>query len=146
MPYASRVGVVPAGLFYGVSAVAVWREAGRRPTDQDAVFSVINGVFLSLVIAHFASWPHRSIAGIPWLEECEGLSGRHMPAYNGILYVSAIAGLAGLVENRRGGFRGAVVPPLLVPILVFESPREHARLLAQARRRCGWWNRRLQLA
>ena len=146
MPYASRVGPLPAGILYLGSVVGVYREAGRQPGNHDATFSMVNGVFLSMVIGHFASWPRRSVGGVPWLEGCEGLSGRLMPAYNAILYISAVAGVAGLVENRRGGLRGAVVPVALVPILMFESPREYARLRAQAERRRGWWNRRLQPA
>ncbi|MGY1624530.1 hypothetical protein ACI789_20200 [Geodermatophilus sp. SYSU D00965] len=33
---------------------------------------------------------------------------------------------------------------LLVPVLVGAQQREYRRLLAQARHRPGWWNRRLQ--
>ena len=144
MPFASQVGPIGAATAFGASSTLVYREAGRQPPSRDSAFSIVNGVFLSAVIGHFASWPRTTVAGLPWLTECEGLTGRLMPAYNAILYVSAVAAIGGLIENRRGGLRGAVAPLALVPLLVFETPREYTRLQIQARRRPRWWNRRLQ--
>lgn len=145
MPYASRIGPVPAATLFGAGSALAFREAGRQPATQDTAFSVLNGMFLSAVLGHFSSWPRTTLAGFPWLVECEGLTGRLMPAYNAILYTSGIAAIGGLVENRRGGLWGALVPAVLVPLMRIETPREYARLRAQARRRPRWWNRRLQV-
>lgn len=144
VPLASRVGVGPAASLYSAMTALCLREAGRRPQSQDTVFAVVNGAYLSAVIGHFTTWPRTTVAGLPWLTECEGLHGRLMPAYNAILYVSGVAAVAGLVENRRGAVTGALVPALLVPVLVRAAPREYERLILQARRRPRWWNRRLQ--
>lgn len=144
MPLASLVGPGPAAAFVGAGSAVAFREAGRQPRSRDAAFAVLNGMFLSAVIAHFASWPRTRVAGLPWLTECQGLTGRLMPPYNAILYASGVAALGGLLENRRGALWGTAVPAAMVPFLMFEAPREYARLRAQARRRPRWWNRRLQ--
>lgn len=144
IPYASRLGPMPAATLYATGSASAFQAAGRLPASRDCAFSVLNGAFLSAVIGHFATWPHTTVAGLPWLVECEGLTGRLMPAYNAILYVSGFAAVGGLIENRRGGLWGVLVPTALVPLFMFETPREYARLQAQARRRPRWWNRRLQ--
>jgi len=148
MPFASRLGPAPAATVWALSSAAAFREAGRQPPSRDPVFAVLNGMFLSAVIAHFAAWPRTWSAGLPWLTECEGLSGRLMPPYNLLLYVSGVAAVGGLVETGRGRGRRAfaplLVPAVVVPWLVREQHRDHARLIAQAQRRPGWWNRRLR--
>ena len=144
MPLASRLGpAAPAALVASGTAV-VWREAGRRGGSADRVFAVLNGAFLSAALGHFTSWPRTSMAGLPWLTECEGLTGRLMPPYNLLLHASAAAAVAGLVENRRALGWGLLTPLALVPIFVREAPREYARLRVQARTHPAWWNRRLQ--
>jgi hypothetical protein len=144
MPFASRVGPAPAAVLWGAGSAVAFREAGRQPPSRDPAFAVLNGMFLSAVIAHFATWPRTRRTGLPWLTECEGLRGRLMAPYNGILYLSAGSALAALLtENRRGRVWGALVPVAVVPWLMSEQHREHARLRAQAVRRPAWWNRRL---
>ncbi|MBT2523768.1 hypothetical protein [Arthrobacter sp. ISL-28] len=144
LPFASRVGPLPAAAFFGAGTAVAFREAGRQPHSRDPLFAVLNGVLLSAVISHFSTWPTTKVAGLPWLTECEGLTGRLMPPYNFILYVSGVAAFGGLLENRRGGLRGAFVLALMVPWLMDEQRREYLRLLTQARNRPAWWNRRLQ--
>lgn len=143
MPYASRLGAGPAAVLWGVGTASAFRAAGRRPRSEDPAFAVLNGVYLSAVLGHFAAWPRKRVAGVPWLIECEGMSGRLMPAYNVILYSSAVAAVGGFVENRRG-LRWGLLVPLAVPVLVIGQRREFARLVEQARLRPRWWNRRLQ--
>ena len=104
MPYASRVGPLPAGILYLGSVVAVYREAGRQPRNHDTTFSMVNGVFLSMVIGHFASWPRRSVGGLPWLEECEGRSGRLMPAYTRSCTSPQSPALRGWSKTAGGAF------------------------------------------
>jgi hypothetical protein len=82
VPYASRVGAMPALTAYAAGTAWSFRAAGRLSVSRDAAFSVLNGAFLSAVIGHFASWPRTTAGGLPWLVECEGLSGRLMPGYN----------------------------------------------------------------
>jgi hypothetical protein len=101
---------------------------------------VLDGLYVGAVVAHLAAWP-RTRPWLPWLTECEGMSGRLMPAYNLVLLGSVVAGVGGLVEARRPW--AAVVPLVVAAVMVPEQHREHARLVAQARRRPGWWNRRL---
>jgi hypothetical protein len=151
MPLASLLGPGPAAALFGGGGVVAFREAGRQPRSRDTAFAVLNGVFLSAVVAHFSAWPRLWRRGLPWLTECEGLSGRLMPPYNVLLYGSGIAAVGGLVETGRGHGWRAVVPAVLVPAavvpwLVGEQHRDHARLMAQAQRRPGWWNRRLRYA
>jgi hypothetical protein len=144
IPLASRFGPAAAATLFAGGGAVIVREAARQPTSRDVAFSAVNGVFLSAVLGHFASWPRTSLRGLPWLVECEGLTGPLMPTYNVILYVSGLAALGGLIENRRGGLWGAAVPVALVPLFIAETPREYARLRAQAGDRPRWWNRRLQ--
>jgi hypothetical protein len=149
MPFVSLIGPGPAAAIFGGGGVVAFRAAGRQPRSRDSAFAMLNGLLLSAVLAHLSGWPRSSSARLPWLTECEGLSGRLMPPYNVLLYVSGIAAVGGLVETGRGrGWRAVapavLVPAAIVPWLVGEQQRDHARLLAQAQRRPRWWNRRLR--
>ena len=143
MPLASRAGAAPTAALWGASSVVAFREAGRQPPSRDAAFAVLNGMFLSAVVAHLTGWPRRRVAGLPWLTECEGLTGRVLAPYNVLLYVSGVAAVGGLAENRRGVW-GALLPLGLTPWLRREQWREISRLRLQARREPRWWNRRLR--
>jgi hypothetical protein len=131
--------------FWAGSTVTTYRQAGRQPASRDTVFAVVNGLYLSAVIAHFLGWPRTTRRGLPWLTECEGLSGPVIAPYNVILHLSGAAAIVGLVaENRRAGAWGAVVPAFAVPLLLPAQRQEFSRLVAQARTEPGWWNRRLR--
>jgi len=145
MPFASLVGPAPAAAAWATSTALVFHTACRGKDVHNNAFGLINGMFLTAVLAHFIYWPKRWIFGVPWLTECEGLRGNLLAPYNAILYVSGVAAVAGLVENGRGGVRGAVIPPVFVPVLLRIQGIEFRRLRAQARRRPAWWNRRLQV-
>lgn len=135
-------GRVVAG--YGAGTAGLCWAASKTPLERGGRgFSVTNGLLLSAVIGHFTSWPRTTHAGLPWLTECEGLSGRAMPAYNALLYASAVFALGGLVEHRRHWQWGAVVPLLAVPVLRYATPRHYQQLLRQAACHPRWWNRRL---
>ena len=144
MPFASRLGPGTAAVFWASSTAAAYHHAGRQPGSRDPAFAVLNGAYLSAVIAHFLAWPRTTKAGLPWLTECEGLTGPVIAPYNAILHVSAVGAIGGLVENRRAGAWGALVPVVVVPWLLREQRREFGRLLVQAREHPGWWNRRLR--
>jgi hypothetical protein len=146
MPLSSVAGPAPAAAAWATGIVCAYAAAGRRNQNSDKVFGVLNGLFLSAVAAHFLYWPNRWIAGLPYLVECEGLRGRVVVPYNGILYVSAVAATAGLIENGRAGLRGATVPLVVVPVLIGAQHIEFRRLKAQAHRDPAWWNRRLRPA
>jgi hypothetical protein len=147
MPLASVAGPAPAAFSWAAGTAYAFRSMGpERKPSGDMVFALLNGLFLSAVLAHFAYWPKRYATGVPWLTECEGLRGTVMAPYNLILYISGIAAVGGLRESGRAGLRGAVVPIVMVPLLVAIQHYEFKRLRAQALRRPGWWNRRLQAA
>lgn len=146
MPFASVAGPAPAAAVWATGTALSYSAAGRRDHRSDAFFALMNGVFLAAVAAHFTYWPTRRGAGVPWLVECEGMRGWVVVPYNVILYISALAAAAGLVENGRAGRRGAVVPVVLVPVLLRAQRIEFGRLTAQAQRDPGWWNRRLTTA
>jgi hypothetical protein len=144
VPLASRVGVVPAVAGYAAASLTTYRAAGRLvPPVGDRRFAVANGVFASMVLTHFTTWPRTTRAGLPWLTECEGLSGPAIGPYNLVLHVSAVAALGGAIENRRAWRWYVVTPVVVVPLLRRQTPTEYRRLLAQAARRPRWWNRRL---
>jgi hypothetical protein len=145
MPFASVAGPVPAAVGWLTSTSVALRAAGRAERRYDTVFGVMNGMFLTAVLAHFIYWPKRWAGGVPHLTECEGLRGRVLAPYNVILYVSAVASVAGLLENGRwAALRGAAVPLLGVPILLRIQRVEFRRLRVQAQRDPGWWNRRMR--
>lgn len=145
MPFASVVGPVPAAMGWGTSTGMVLRMARRADRSHDAVFGVVNGMFLTAVLAHFIYWPKRWTVGVPSLSQCEGLRGKILLPYNGILYVSAFSAVAGLFENgRRAAVRGVMVPLVGVPVVLQLQRIEFRRLRLQARRNPRWWNRRLQ--
>jgi hypothetical protein len=145
MPFASMTGPVPAATGWAGGTIAAWRAANHVDERYNTALGVMNGMFLTAVLAHFIYWPKRWVAGIPYLTECEGLHGRVMFPYNSILYISAVSAVAGLAENgHRAAVRGAAVPLLGVPVLLRVQRIEFQRLYIQARRQPGWWNRRLQ--
>lgn len=144
MPFASRLGPTTTAALWASSTVAAYHHAGKQAGSRDVVFAVLNGAYLSAVIAHFLAWPRTTKSGLPWLTECEGLRGPVIAPYNAILHVSAVAAIGGLLENRRGAAWGVLVPAVTVPWLLGEQRREFQRLVVQARRHPGWWNRRLR--
>jgi hypothetical protein len=144
LPLASRIGPLPAATLYAGGSVVAFRQAGRQPHRHDKAFALLNGIYLAAVIAHFAAWPTVTRRGLPWLTECEGLAGRLMPPYNVILYLSGIAALGGLYENRNGAGVTAAFPVAMVPWLMKEQRRELVRLRTSAQQDPAWWNRRLQ--
>ena len=129
MPFASRLGPRTAAAFWAGSTVAAYHHAGRQPAARDDVFGALNGLYLSAVIAHFLGWPRTTRMGLPWLTECEGLTGPVISPYNVILHLSGITAVGGLVENRRAAVWGALVPLLTVPWLLGEQQREFSRLV-----------------
>jgi hypothetical protein len=145
MPFASVAGPVPAVAGWATGSLVALRAAGRGNDRHNAAFGLLNGVFLSAVLAHFLFWPKRWSIGMPWLSECEGLRGKSMVPYNAILYVCGLAAVAGLLENGRAGLYGTAVPLVFVPWLIGVQGAEFQRLQTQARRRPAWWNRRLQV-
>jgi hypothetical protein len=145
MPFASLVGPAPAATGWATGTILAFHTARRGKDSHNNAFGLMNGMFLTAVLAHFIYWPKRWIAGLPWLTECEGLRGNVLAPYNAILYVSGVAAVAGLIENGRAGVRGAVMPLVFVPVLLPIQGIEFRRLRAQARRRSAWWNRRLQV-
>ncbi|MGI5522317.1 hypothetical protein ACQEUX_15370 [Micromonospora sp. CA-259024] len=146
MPTASVLGPVPAAGLWALAAGTVWRAAGTRPASGDVVFAVCNGAGLAAVIAHLQGWPHRRTRlGLPWLRECEGLGPDLMRYYNPILYVSGAAALGALLRENRSAPRYLPLLALgLVPLFIVGQHAEHWRLREMARRRPGWWNRRLR--
>jgi hypothetical protein len=144
VPLAPHVGVTAAATGFALPAAAVYRIAGTRAAPRgDRPCAVANGLFLAAVVSHFTSWPRTTRAGLPWLVECEGLEGRLMGPYNAVLYASAVAGVGGVIENRRAWPWAAVTAAVAAPLLRRATPPEYARLLAQAAARPRWWNRRL---
>lgn len=59
MPFASVVGPVPAAMGWGTSTAVVLRMARRADKRHEAGFGVVNGLFLTAVLAHFIYWPKR---------------------------------------------------------------------------------------
>jgi hypothetical protein len=145
MPTASVLGPVPAAGLWALTSGTLWHTAGTRPASSDGVFAVANGIGLAAVLAHLRGWPsRRSRLGLPWLRECEGMGPELMPYYNPILYVSGLAALGALLRENRSAPRYLPLLALgLMPVLIVTQHAEHWRLRDLARRRPGWWNRRL---
>jgi hypothetical protein len=144
IPLAPHVGVRAATAAFAVPAATAYVPAGRlvRPRG-DGSFAITNGLVLAAVIAHYSSWPRTWRGGLPWLTECEGLDGPIIGPYNVLLQVSAVAGAAGLWENRSKWRWGAATALATVPLLRHATPREYAQLVQQAAANPKWWNRRL---
>lgn len=53
MPFASVIGPVPAATGWGMSTAVVLRMAERADKRHEAVLGVVNGLFLTTVLAHF---------------------------------------------------------------------------------------------
>ena len=148
MPFASVLGPRRAAAFWAISTGTAWHQAGRRSSRADGAFAAVNGLGLTAVAGHLLAWPTRRIwFGLPWLKECEGLGPEAMPAYNSILYGSAVAAAIGALRENRSAPRWVPIVALaMAPVLAVVQRREFARLRDQARRRPSWWNRRLQQA
>jgi hypothetical protein len=108
MPFASVAGPAPAALGWAAATTASITTAGRAPARYNDTFGLINGVFLSAVLAHLIYWPKRWTYGVPRLMECEGLRGNVIGPYNAILYLSGIAATEGI--TRTAAPVCAVVP------------------------------------
>ncbi|MEU2615595.1 hypothetical protein ABZ570_29075 [Micromonospora sp. NPDC007271] len=145
MPLASLVGPYAATGFWTLVTGGVWG-ATSRDASADKVLATANGFGLAAVSAHLLGWPtRRTRAGLPWLEDCEGLGPELMPFYNPILYCSGVAGLLAIArENRRAPWYVPTAMLGLVPALIAFQHWEHRRLLGQAQTRPAWWNRRLR--
>jgi hypothetical protein len=144
VPMASRLGIKTAVTGYAAATAALYHAAGHVPPSRGhRRFAVLNGLFASAVISHFTSWPRTTRAGLPWLTECEGLTGEVIGPYNLLLHGSAVAAVAGVVENRRAWPWFVTTVAVVVPLLRRETDREFQRLLAQAAQTPRWWNRRL---
>jgi hypothetical protein len=145
MPGASVLGPMPAAVVWAAGTRAAWRAARNRRASADTVLAIGNSVGLAAVIAHFAGWPRRRTAGLPWLRECEGLGPDLMPFYNPILYVSGAAAIAALVRENRSAPRALPLLAVgLAPALMAAQHAEHRRLRHLAHARPRWWNRRLR--
>ncbi len=143
VPLAGRIGPVAACALHGGGALAAYQAAARVPPGRGGrAFAVLDGFMAAAVLGHFTAWPRATRAGLPWLTECEGMSGRLMPAYNLILHASAVTALGGLREvgDSRRWALGTVA--VVAPVMRWAQPREYESLRAQAARRPGWWNRR----
>ena len=123
MPFSSIRGPAVAAAGWLAGTTASYTVASRAPRTYDPAMGMMNGLFLSAVVAHFIYWPTRRTVGVPWLTECEGLRGPVMVPYNAILYTSGVAAIAGLVENGRGRRWGTTVPFLVVPVLLVVQDR-----------------------
>jgi hypothetical protein len=144
LPLASRLGPVGAGAAFVTTLVTAERSAAALPGRRgEAVAAASNGFMAAAVTAHFTSWPRTSRAGLPWLVECEGMSGPVMGPYNVILNLNTLAAAAGLVETRRGLPWSIAVFALSLPALKRFTMPEFENLLRQAHGRPRWWNRRL---
>lgn len=143
VPYASRTGPRTTPVMWAAATTVAYRQAGRQPPSRDPVFAALNGANLSAVLAHFLAWPRTSRLGLPWLTECEGLSGLAIGPYNVILHASAVTAVAGLAEHRLRGAWGVLVPVLLLPWLVGEQRREFDQRRHMADAGSTWWTRRL---
>lgn len=144
-PFASVLGAAPAAGLWTLGTAEVVARARTAPRSSDGAFATANGIALAAVVAHLVGWPRRWRRGLPWLTECEGLGPEMMPAYNAVVYAGGASALVALAtENRSAPLWRAVGPLAAVPFLVRLQHWEHRRLRAEAARRPGWWNRRLQ--
>lgn len=71
MPFASVIGPVPAATGWGMSTAVVLRMAERADKRHEAVLGVVNGLFLTTVLAHFIHWPKRWRFGVPSLSSAK---------------------------------------------------------------------------
>jgi hypothetical protein len=144
LPGTSVLGPGPAALLWAAATAGVQRAAGSPSAGTG--LAVVNAAGLAAVLAHLAGWPHRwTRLGLPWLIDCEGLGPELMPLYNPVVQLGGAASLAALLTEDRAAPRWVfLLPGALVPVLVRLQHAEHARLRELARRRPGWWNRRLQ--
>jgi hypothetical protein len=144
VPLAPHVGVRAAAVVFALPALTTYVPAGVLVSPRgDRTYAVANGIFVAAVVNHYSSWPRTWRAGLPWLTECEGLEGPIIGPYNVLVQVSAVAGVAGLWENRRQWRWGVATALTIAPVLRWATPREYAQLRRQAAERPRWWNRRL---
>jgi hypothetical protein len=144
LPLAPHVGVRAAAAAFGVPAAAAYLPAGRLGSPRgDRIYAVANGLFLAAVVGHYTSWPRVWHGGVPWLTECEGLTGPAIGPYNLLLQFSAVAGVAGLWENRSQWRWGVATAAVAAPVLRWVTPREYAEIVRQAQEQPRWWNRRV---
>lgn len=145
LPLASVLGPYAATGFWTLVTGGVWVASGCD-ASADKMLAAANGFGLAANSAHLLGWPTRGTkAGLPWLEDCEGLGPELMPFYNPILYFSGATGLLAIVrENRTARVHIPMAMLGLVPVLIAFQHWEHRRLRRQAHTRPAWWSRRLR--
>jgi hypothetical protein len=111
------------------------------------VFTVINAIHLAAVLAHLLGWPRRrTVFGLPWLVDCEGLGPNLMRFYNPILHLSGAAAVGAIFTENRSAPKALapLVVLITVPVLILGQRGEFRRHVHRAQRAPRWWNRRLQ--
>lgn len=131
--------------FWGVNLPVLFWAAARGGDRFDKPLAFANGTALGGMAVHFTIWPWKARAGLPMLTEAEGLSTDQLPAYNGILWVWALASALALWRETPRGARRWFVLGALNAIPFRASAKHHFTWATeQARTNPAWWNRGLQ--
>ena len=107
--------------------------AGRRRDEPMLAFGA--GTAIAGALVHYVDWPWSLRFGVvPWLEEAEGFRPSLLPAYNTILLLWLIGGVASVLgETGREDFKYAAGGLATGPLLLasarhhFEWAREQAQ-------------------
>jgi len=100
------------------------------------------GASVAGAAVHFADWPWSLKWGfLPWLDAAEGLTPERVPAYNTILWVWLVGGVAsGLGETERGDRRWLLLGLATAPGLRASARHHFAWAREQARRDPESWS------
>jgi hypothetical protein len=136
----SATGLVPA-IAASVVFDGGWVGLARRG-KAERTLGFLAGVAVGVPLIHFTLWPWKAVRGVPLLTEAEGLPQNLMPAYNGILYAWALAGLLAIAFETPARRRPWAVAGAASVVGIRPAARAHFNWMAEeARRNPRWWNR-----
>lgn len=136
----ARVGLPAAA---GASALldAAWIAAAMDRERWDRTLAAGAGMAVVAPVLHYTLFPSTLRRGLPTLLEAEGLDGPALAAYNGLLYVWAVAGLVGLSRVPVGVRRWALLGVVLATAFRHVAEEHLEWIQQEARRNPRWWNR-----
>lgn len=108
----------------------------------DPLLAAMIGINLGAVVVHYTLWPWTIRAGLPLLEEAEGLPAERVPPYSLLLLAWGIAGASALVAEVRPAHRWYALAGFLGALPLRRHAERHFDWIrAAARRHPAWWNR-----
>ena len=140
-----ELGLAGASAMWSALFAAAIGLSARGSPRWDNALSFGVGMNLGAAAIHFLLWPWTLRKGVPVLTEAEGLKEDDLRAYNVLLNVWALLGLAAVFTEVPSGSRRWAAAGFFATLPLMKHARFHFEWLkGQAQSNPAWWNRALQ--